>query len=58
METCDQCGPAVAAKERVFLPSGRTLTYCAHCATTHMVALTKANATLHPIEEACVPQPA
>ena len=61
METCDQCGPAVQAKERALLPSGRCLTYCAHCAhcaTANMVGLIRANATLAPIEPACVPQPA
>lgn len=58
METCDQCGPAAQAKERALLPSGRCLTYCAHCATANMVGLIRANATLAPIEPACVPQPA
>lgn len=57
METCDECGPAVAAKERVTLPSGRTLTYCTHHATVHMVGLIRANAIVTPIEPACVPQP-
>lgn len=56
METCDECGPAVQAKERVTLPSGRCLTYCTHCATVHMVGLIRANATVNPIEPACVPQ--
>lgn len=55
METCYQCGPAVQAKERATLPSGRTLTYCTHCASANMVGLIRANATLNPIEPACVP---
>ena len=56
METCDQCGPAVQAKERALLPSGRSLTYCSHCATVNMVALVREGAIIVPIEEACAPQ--
>lgn len=44
METCDQCGPAVQAKERALLPSGRSLTYCSHCASANMAGLIKAHA--------------
>lgn len=57
METCDQCGPAVQAKERAMLPSGRSLTYCAHCASANMAGLIKADAIVCPIEDPCVPQP-
>lgn len=64
METCDQCGPAVAAKQRIILPSSRRLpdggqlTYCDHCARANMVGLLKRDALILPIEEACAPQPA
>lgn len=30
MESCDRCGPAVAAVETITLPSGKVLTFCGH----------------------------
>ncbi len=38
METCDRCGPSVAAQYRVFLPSGGDLWFCAHHAREHYPA--------------------
>lgn len=34
LETCDRCGPYVSARYTVTLPSGYTLTLCAHHART------------------------
>lgn len=44
MDTCDECGPAVRAAVTVTLPSGRTLTYCNHCANAKAYALLAAGA--------------
>lgn len=52
METCDECGPSVAAKELVALPSGRRLTFCGHCANFHRAKLEATGALLYPIREA------
>ena len=35
METCDKCGPYVAAKATIILPSGGRLTLCGHCCHTY-----------------------
>lgn len=37
--TCDRCGPNVAAKVTITLPSGKTLEFCEHCANKHHAAL-------------------
>lgn len=44
---CDECGPAVRAYVFVDLPSGRTLSYCAHHGAIHKERLLAIGAEVH-----------
>lgn len=51
MQTCDECGPAVTARELVSLPNGGMLTYCGHHANMYRQTLTDRGAYLYTIGE-------
>jgi hypothetical protein len=46
---CDECGTAVAAKDIVSLPSGRSLFFCHHHAEKYRPKLEEMGALIYPL---------
>lgn len=51
MNTCDRCGPAVAAPKIVSLPSGGVLTFCLHCTSEFRAKLEADGAIIYPQDD-------